>query len=367
MNKKRIRILIQVGKLGSSIIDHLISPIAKVENVEEVRVFCRHPGPVRTKVIYNCPPDTIARNPLLGVCYEYLSMFLYSFSRKYQYIGGYHLWPHGIVAFVLGKLFRKKIFVSMIAGIPELYRKRSIEGIDFRNPPPLYGRIVLAMLKKTDAVITTGSVTKKYLVNHGVNKGRVFDIIHPANRERFYPIDVAKTFDVISVGFLDAIKHTEILLYAIAEIKDRTNNIKACVVGDGVRMEYLKNLAEDLGIKDNIYFAGYQSDVPYFLNRSKIFLHSSEREGFPNVYLEAMLCGLPSIVSNCGDIMDIAKDGVNSFVINSYKDSKGFSEAIATLLQNPEIYNRMSQKAIQTMEDLSDDKVIKAWEKVLSR
>lgn len=366
MNKKKIRVLIQVGKLGSSIIDHLMSPIAKVDNVEEVRVFCRYAGPVRPKVVYSCPPERLARNAYLGVCYEYLSLFLYSFSRKYGYIGGYHLWPHGVIAFMLGKLFSKKAILSMIAGIPELYTRRSIEGIDFQNPPPLYGKIALSMLRKADAVITTGSITKKYLEEHGVRSDRVFDIIHPANRERFYPLDIAKTFDVISVGFLDEIKHTEILLYAIAETKKRMNTIKACVVGDGVRMEYLKSLAENLGITDNICFAGYQSDVPYFLNRSKIFLHSSEREGFPNVYLEAMLCGLPCIVSNCGDIMDIAENGVNSFVINNYKDYKAFSEAIVTLLENHEIYKKMSQNAIRTMEGLSEDNVVKAWEKVLS-
>ncbi|MBN1600772.1 MAG: glycosyltransferase family 4 protein [Chitinispirillaceae bacterium] len=365
MSKKNIRILIQVGKLGSSIIDHLISPIAKVDNVEEVRVFCRQPGPVRPKIIYNCPPGIFARHAFIGVCYEYVSLLLYSFSKKYKFIGGYLLWPHGIVTYLIGKLFRKKIILSMIAGIPELYTRNSIEGINFEDPPPLYGKISLVMLKKADAVITTGSVTKKYLVEHGVNSEKIFAIIHPANKERFYPVESPKKFDVISVAFLDEIKHTEILLYAIAEAKKTKRQIKACIVGDGVRMAFLTDLVKKLGIQDNIYFAGYQKDVPFFLNRSKIFLHSSEREGFPNVYLEAMLCGLPGIVSNCGDIMDIARDGVNSIVIQNYKDYKGFSKAIITLLNNPELYNRMSKNALSAMEDLSEDKVVQTWKQVL--
>jgi glycosyltransferase involved in cell wall biosynthesis len=137
-------------------------------------------------------------------------------------------------------------------------------------------------------------------------------------------------------------------------------------VGDGPRKNELIQLAEKLGISENIDFVGFQTDVPYYYNSSKIFIHTSETEGLPNVVLEAMMCGLPCIVSNCGDILDIAKDGYNSLVIQKFDDYRGFANAIYNLLENDELYNNICRNALKITESVSIENVTQQWELILA-
>ena len=175
-------------------------------------------------------------------------------------------------------------------------------------------------------------------------------------------MDVAKSYDVISVGRLVPVKHNEIMIRAILRVKEKRPDIKACIVGDGPYKSALMQLADKLNIKANVDFVGFQKDTPYYYNSARIFVHTSEREGFPNVFLEAMMCGLPCVVSNCGDITDIARDGYNSLLIQDFYDVEGFARAITSLLENEKLYNEISQNALQTAKSLSADDIINRWE-----
>jgi glycosyltransferase involved in cell wall biosynthesis len=361
-------ILVQVGNLGSSVIDHLFSPLARAKNVERIIIFCHRPGPVIPKVQYYCPPRLLTRFALFPLIWEFVGLLYTSLLNRKAYIAGYLLYPHAFLAFITAKLTRKPVILSLIAGIPELYTKGTVEGIDFHNnAPPWTGRLALYMLRHSASVITTGSVTKAFLVKHKIEPEKIYPMINPANKSRFYVQKIPKTYDVISIGALSVIKHNEVLLYAINEIKKNVPNIKACLVGNGSRKPELVKLAEGLGIKENVDFVGFQKDVPHFLNSARIFVHTSEREGFPNVVLEAMMCGIPCVVSNCGDIIDAARDGYNSLVISKYNDYKGYAEAITKLLNDEELLNELSRNGLKTTQSISEVEIAHRWEMLLEK
>lgn len=359
-------ILVQVGNLGSSVIDHLFSPLARAKNVEQIVIFCQRPGPVIPKIQYYCPPKSLARFAPISLIWEFIGLLFNSLFNRKAYIAGYLLYPHGFLAFIAAKLTRKPVIISLIAGIPELYTKGTVQGIDFRNDtPPWTGRLALYMLRHSASVITTGSVTKAFLLKHKIEPDKIYPMINPANKSRFYVQKIPKIYDVISVGALSFIKHNEILLYAIKEIKKNVPNIKACLAGDGSRKVELIKLAEGLGIKENVDFVGFQKDVPYFLNSARIFVHTSEREGFPNVVLEAMMCGIPCVVSNCGDIVDVARDGYNSLVISTYDDYEGYAKAITKLLNDEKLLNELSRNGLETTQSISEVEIAHRWEMLL--
>jgi glycosyltransferase involved in cell wall biosynthesis len=283
-------------------------------------------------------------------------------------ISGFYLNPHGIIAFIIAKLTGKKVVVSLIAGRPELYTKGSTSGIDFSiTPLPWYGKIYLNILKHSDAIVTTGSVTKNFLVMQGVTADKIYPIISPANATRFYVTNQPKIYDILSVGYLYLIKHQEVFLKAISLVKDNYPDIKACVVGYGPLKDALVKLADELGISKNVDFVGFQTNISFYYNASKIFVHTSESEGFPNVVLEAMMCGVPCVVSNCGDIIDLAKDGVNSTVIQKFDDYEGFAKAIISLLENTQLYYSLRQNALKTMELTSIENVTQLWELIMAK
>jgi glycosyltransferase involved in cell wall biosynthesis len=360
-------ILVELGNLGSNVIDHLMSPLARARNVKMVDIFCHIEGPVISNVSYHHPPKIFAKFAPISALYQWTALFYKALFSKASCVAGYLLNPHGLVAFIVAKITRKKVIISLIAGSPELYTKGSIKGIDFKKDiPPWWGKLFLFMLKRADAIITTGSVTKQFLVNHGVKSERIHPIISPANRTRFYPVQTPKLYDTIFISRISYIKHLETFLWATSIAKKKYPDIKACIVGDGSLLPEMKLLAKNLGIENNVEFLGWREDIAFLLNSAKVFVHTSEREGFPNVFLEAMLCGLACVVSNCGDIIDIAKDGKNSLVVEKYDDYHGFANAIIKLMDDNEFYKTISKNALASMTLLSDEEATDKWETVIA-
>ena len=362
-----MKLLVQVGNLGSSIIDHLIRPITRANNVESVLLVCRRPGVEIPKIEYHCPPNVISRFAPTAIGYEFLSLLYLSIFRKPASVSGYLLFPHGLIAFVIGKLTGRPIILSLIAGPYELYTKGSFEGFDFRNPPPWYGRLFLKLLKHSAIVTTTGTFTKEFLLRQGIEADKIYPLVNPPNESRFYPASLPKRYDVVAVSSLILIKHIEVLLYAISEVKARYTGIRVCVVGDGPLKEELTKLAASLDLAENVDFVGFQKDVAHYYNSSRVFVHTSEREGFPNVFLEASMCGIPCVVANSGDIMDIARDGWNCIVIPDYRDYKAFAGAILRLLEDHTLYCEISKNALKSVQELSRQEIASTWERILER
>jgi glycosyltransferase involved in cell wall biosynthesis len=362
-----MKILIQVGNLGSSVIDHLMSPISNVGNVQKVLVYCHHPGLNIPKVEYRCPPKFLTNFAPAAVFYEFIDLLFESALRGGTVLAGYKLFPHGLIAVIAAKITRKPVIISIISGPVDLYSFGDPIGVDYGKSLPRKGKLLLAILKLSDTVITTGSFTKAFLIKNGIQESKIFPIIHPVNKSRFQRLEIRKSYEVVSVGRLIPLKHYEVIVRAISKVKAKYPHIKACFVGDGLCKAELHQLVNNLGLEENIEFAGWQKDPSQFYNKARILIHASEREGFPNVVLEAMTCGIPCIVSNCGDITDIVKDGCNSLVVQKFDDSEGFAIAITRLLEDKELYYRLSQNALKTMESNSSVEVTRTWETILAR
>ena len=356
-------VLVQVGNLGSSVIDRLIRPLAQA-GVCRVLLICRHPGPNIPQIEYYCPPKFIAKFAPIAVVHEFFTLIYLTFFKRPNCISGYHLFPHGVTAFIIAKLTRRPVIISLIAGPIEV--ENPLRGI-LRQTSPWVGKIFLKILDHSNAVITTGSFTRAFLIRQGLEESKIYPItgISPPNDCRVRFIELPKLYDVVSVARLSPEKHIEVLVRAVLKVRENYENIKACIVGDGPCRTELENLADELRLNNNIDFIGFKQDVAYYYNSSKIFVLTSEREGSPTTFLEAMMCGIPSVVSNCGDITDIARDGFNCLVIQKYDDYEGFARAIIRLLEDEELYRMLAQNALETAKALPIEKAIEAWQSLL--
>jgi glycosyltransferase involved in cell wall biosynthesis len=170
-------------------------------------------------------------------------------------------------------------------------------------------------------------------------------------------MNAQKEYDVVYIGRLARVKHVETLIKAICIVKEHNPYIRAVIVGDGPEKDKLEKLSKKLNLVKNIDFAGYQTDVWDWYNKSKLSVLTSEREGFPYSVVESLSCGLPVITSKCGDVCDLIKDGYNGVLINDNWDYHSFAEAITKLLQNPQIISKYSTNALKTLEKMDMDKV----------
>lgn len=132
-------------------------------------------------------------------------------------------------------------------------------------------------------------------------------------------------FLLLSVGELNKNKNHEVVIRALAELNDK--KVKYAICGKGDLKEYLEELAEKLGVRDQLFLLGFRTDVIEICKSADVFVFPSKREGLGLAALEGMACGLPLITSNRHGINDYSKTGISGY---KYKpsDVKGFANGI---------------------------------------
>lgn len=106
-----------------------------------------------------------------------------------------------------------------------------------------------------------------------------------------------RRFRILSVGTFKPVKNHALLLRAFS----RLSNPEAVLmlVGQGERERQLRMLASELGIAEQVIFAGFHPDPAPFYLTADLFVLSSDHEGFGNVIVEALSFGLPVVSTDC--------------------------------------------------------------------
>lgn len=108
----------------------------------------------------------------------------------------------------------------------------------------------------------------------------------------------------IAVGRLTPQKGYDVLLEALAQIRELLAPGQVWIVGDGPERERLVTLSKELQITDHIVWHGElpQLRVSHLLNEAHLFLLPSRYEGLSNAGLEAMERSLPLLLTRCGGL-----------------------------------------------------------------
>lgn len=109
----------------------------------------------------------------------------------------------------------------------------------------------------------------------------------------FKPAGTTRDIDILGAGSLIPLKQFEIFLEMIALLSHDFPNIRTVICGDGPQMEYLQQLIKEADLTDNVTLTGELShtEVLAHMQHAKIFLHTSNYEGFGTVCLEALYAG----------------------------------------------------------------------------
>ena len=142
------------------------------------------------------------------------------------------------------------------------------------------------------------------------------------------PLD---TFLIVSVGELNANKNHEVVIRALARLKEK--NFMYMICGVGELKGYLHNLVDQLGLTDKVIFAGYRQDIPTLLKNADLFIFPSFHEGLPVSVMEAMTLGVPIICSEIRGNVDLVENDKNGYLCNP-KDENGFFERVKELMEN---------------------------------
>lgn len=121
---------------------------------------------------------------------------------------------------------------------------------------------------------------------------------------------------IVSTGSCSKVKNHKDIIKALSVL----NKSIACVylhLGCGELEQQEKDLASQLHIADKVRFLGNRKNVRDYLISSDIYIMPSLYEGLSIAAIEAMACGLPSVLYNSPGLRDLIQDDNNGFLVNN--------------------------------------------------
>lgn len=273
---------------------------------------------------------------LFSLCSSSLSYYAYLAAKKYKI--PFVLGAQGTYAVIhFFKMFDRYLF------------KKVLDSCDYFITPSYFTRNTVLNFYPSE------ELRKKSIVIHnGVDFNRF------AAPPKIYS---ANNLNFLGVGFLKSRKGFDITIRAFQKVIAKHPQVNYKIIGPG-NQDKLKKLARELQIDHNIHFLGElkgQKLVEAFRS-SFAYIHTPRCiewnfEGFGIVYLEANACGLPALGSISGGVPDAIVQGETGMLAME-DDVEGTAEMICKLIENPELYNSISKKAISWAQDHDWTKMI---------
>jgi glycosyltransferase involved in cell wall biosynthesis len=145
--------------------------------------------------------------------------------------------------------------------------------------------------------------------------------------------------------------HTEVVSAASEVIREHPGaHFLFAGRDDGIGTR-LKEQAASLGISERIILAGIRSDIPELMSAMDLLVCASHEEGFSNVLLEAMACGLPIVATRVGGNPEAVEDGVTGILVDPRAPAQ-ISRAIGQIVGDPPSAREMGARGRERVRRL---------------
>lgn len=230
----------------------------------------------------------------------------------------------------------------------------------------LYYPIEKSLGRLTDCLITINNedyslaIQRKFKARHiahvhgvGVDTNRYHSVAQgekAALRQQYsYQPD---DFLMFYAAEFNANKNHQILITAIAKIKNQIPSMRLMLAGKGALQEPCRELASRLGVEHMIDFLGYRDDISRILPMCDIAVSGSLREGLPVNIMEAMACGLPIVATRNRGHLELIKDQRNGYLIEP-QSADQFASRILELANSTELRHAMGQESLKLVKNYS--------------
>jgi glycosyltransferase involved in cell wall biosynthesis len=246
----------------------------------------------------------------------------------FDLIDAHYFYPDGVAAIMLGRAFRKPVIITA--------RGTDIHRItDFQIPR----HMILWAARQAAAVVTVCRALKDRLVELGAEADKTHVLRNGVDLDRFKPtrrdetraeLGVSKRAVLLSVGNLIPLKGNHLIIEAVAALP---RSMTLMIAGVGPEEQNLKALCDRLGVSDRVQFLGQipHEELAPLYSAGDILVLASEREGWPNVLLEAMACGTPAVASDVWGTPEIVTTPAAGLLV-SERTGPAFASAIMRLL-----------------------------------
>jgi glycosyltransferase involved in cell wall biosynthesis len=195
-----------------------------------------------------------------------------------------------------------------------------------------------------DLVIATSrGVARDLTRSFGVDPDRIAVLPNPVDLDRVRaaanePIDAPWSAPatgplLVAAGRLADAKNYPLLIDAFA-IVSRQLPARLWILGQGEREGALRQRIADRGLTNVVTLLGFQPNPWKFIARADAFVLTSRYEGFGNVLIEAMACGVPVVATASPGTIDIVTPDVDGVLVESH-DADSVAAAMRRVLDPP--------------------------------
>lgn len=270
--------------------------------------------------------------------------------------------PQGFIAALIKKIYGVKFLVTAHGG--------DVFGLQGRFTTTIKRFI----LKNADKITVVSRAIKKEILTK-IDPNLVIEVISMGvNSERFSPNNKDNSIKaeykiegpfLLFVGRLTEKKGVKYLIEAMPAIIKEFPSVKLLIVGSGALEQELKNLTDQLHLKDNIFFTGQiaNAELPAYYATSDIFIGPSiiakggDTEGLGLTFVEAAMSGTMTIASDVGGISDVIEDGITGFLVEQ-KSSAAISKIIIELLKDDSLIHQIKKQAREKVVSTFDWNII---------
>jgi glycosyltransferase involved in cell wall biosynthesis len=242
-------------------------------------------------------------------------------SRTLSERKGLLLCTHGFKANVVGYLAARRTGTAHVAFL----RGFTAENRRIR----FYEMLERQALKRADRVVCVSEAQAKQIGLMRRNRRAPIVVknamLPPYSRDQHRPpmsrndLSIPKSAFVFgSVGRLSIEKGHRFMVSAFHKLCTEAPvgaQLYLIIVGDGAEEQPLKQQATQLGIREQIHFAGFQGSPSEWMQMMDCLVQPSLTEGTPNTVLEALCFKLPVIASAVGGVPDLIVDGRNGLLV----------------------------------------------------
>ena len=236
----------------------------------------------------------------------------------------------------------------------------------------IYYNVEKYLSKHTDKIIVINNedyikakksfktVNEIYLSNGvGVDIDKYINIEKNKVREKYRRIlNISdEALVLIYVAELNENKNQQMLINVVKEAKSALGNVILLLVGPDHSNGSMIEIADKLGVSNQVYFLGWRSDIGELLSIADIYVASSKREGLPINIIESILCKVPVIATDNRGHRSIIENDINGFIV-PINDYKSMSDMIVKLINNELLYNEITNNASKKIDIYNENTVI---------
>lgn len=159
---------------------------------------------------------------------------------------------------------------------------------------------------------------------------------------------------LLYVGRLKRYKRVDVILRAMALLRDQGMKVRFIVAGRGDAARHLRRLRADLRLESLVDMPGFVDEVQKrrLLRRAWVHVLTSPKEGWGISNIEAAACGTPTIASDSPGLRDSVVHGGTGFLV-PHDDPAALAERVRSLISDPDLRQRLGVAARRFAEQFT--------------